>query len=202
MKYLVLIIVIHATSFTFCQVGNTDRLFQIIKEIKLSEFPCPNTYGHDSIDLYPSPMQTKLKEMLAEDSLTENTEDSWKKGLLDALFNLSKNSPVIYSSGLGTLVSISIDSLPWLANKNWIVHNVKAFIYSKDFGTQLIDKYGCEVLSSQQAYVEAYNKLTFYVLGKYYGVDVQEFVHNNVAEYIIKDGKSHREWCQDYFPIQ
>jgi hypothetical protein len=65
----------------------------------------------------------------------------------------------------------------------------------------LVENFGCETLSSQLAYIEAYNKLTLYVLGKYFGCDIQKFVQNNIAEDIIKYGKAHPEWTLEYIPV-
>ena len=184
----ILIILIFLISLAFCQVQDSAKLTKILDETKVSDFPYPGDFEKDLIELLPDSMQVTLKKMLFKDSIPEDPEMAWDKGLKDAMDDLSENSPTIYGYGLGTI--ILRDSL----KEQWSCDKVEAYIYSEKFGIESVEKYGCSILPSQKAYIEGYNNLTFTVLEKYYGFDIKEFTRNNVIEYIIKYGQYHKDW--------
>lgn len=174
-----------------CQVKDTVKLNDILNSISFSEFPYLAKLSEDLIDILPREKIDTL-ELLRKDRLAEDTLAAWRDGLSDALNDLFKNTPHIYGYGLQTRKFIDSTFTQSLS-----VDKIKAFIYRKEFGVTVFAKYGSRAPLNQRVYIQAYNKLTYVVMEKYYGLNIEKYADSNIKEYIRKNNSEHDKWDAD-----
>ena len=147
----------------------------------------PKELKQDIIELLPDSIKKNMQAVLLKQSIPQDPSEAWEKGQLDAFGDLSNYKMIIYGWGLGRVV---IDS----PSGFWSYEEIKKHILKTEYNIEINSKYGCNILNSQKAYIEGYNKVVYDFANQLYGIDLSEMKNDKVKEYILKYGSFHPEW--------
>ncbi len=174
---------------TFAQVYQPSKFVIIYENESEDEFPFPDNYSMEYYKELQKLIKQEINDIPVKDTLTGNLRKACAKGINDAKKSISKNGPKLLKYGSETIISINN------SETKWYVRKVKQYIYSRKFGVELESRFRCITMQAQRVYVEAYNRLMRYALNSYYKIDIDRYVQEKVAEYILKYGEENPDWC-------